>query len=55
MNVRGNICCLVAAGKHVNNIGTFVKQLLIITIEKLLEAIFSVASAWMPYIQDPVP
>jgi hypothetical protein len=52
MIARRNICCLVEAGKHVNNIGDFARKLPITTIE-LLEAVFYVASVLMLYSEDP--
>jgi hypothetical protein len=46
---------LVTASKHVKNIRTIAKQPPIPTIEKLLEAVFSVSSASRLYNEDPRP
>jgi hypothetical protein len=45
----------VMAGKHVNNICAIARQLLITTIEELLEAVFSVGSTLRLYSKDPRP
>jgi hypothetical protein len=45
--------CLVAAGKHVNHIRAIATQPSITTIEKLLEAVFSVGSVPKLYSEDP--
>jgi hypothetical protein len=45
--------CLAAAGKHVNDIRPVARQPPIITIEKLLEALYSVGSAPRLYSEDP--
>jgi hypothetical protein len=50
--MRRNMCCLVAAGKHVNNIQAVVRQPPITTIEKLLDEVFSVGSALRLYSKD---
>jgi hypothetical protein len=42
---RRNMRCLVAAGKHANDMRAIVRQPPITTIEKLLETVFSVGSA----------
>jgi hypothetical protein len=48
--------CLVAAGKHVNDIAVIAGQLLITTLEQLFEAVFSVGSAQRVYnSEDPRP
>jgi hypothetical protein len=52
MIARKNMCCLVAPSKHVNNIQANARQLSI-TIEELLEAVFSVRSAQRLYSEDP--
>jgi hypothetical protein len=44
---------LVTAGKHVSDIQAFAKQLLITTIEGLLEEVFSVGSTPRLYSKDP--
>jgi hypothetical protein len=48
------MCCLVTAGKHVNDIRAIARQAPI-TIEKMLEAVFSVGSAPRLYSEDPRP
>jgi hypothetical protein len=45
------MCCLVTAGKHVNNIRAIARQPPI-TVEGLLEAVFSVGSAPRLYSED---
>jgi hypothetical protein len=46
--------CLVAAGKHVNDIRTIARQRpLTTTIQELLGAVFPVASVPRLYIEDP--
>jgi hypothetical protein len=45
---------LVAAGKHVNDIRA-IRQPPITTIEKLLDAVFSVRFAPRLYVEDPRP
>jgi hypothetical protein len=52
---RRNMRCLVAAGKHVNDIRVIARQLPITTIEKLLEVVFSVESAPRLYSEYPRP
>jgi hypothetical protein len=47
------MCCLVTAGKHVNNIRAIVRQLPITTVEGLLEAMFSGGSTLRLYSEDP--
>jgi hypothetical protein len=44
--------CLVAAGKHVDDIQAIAEQPPITTIEKLLEAVFSVGSSPRLYSDD---
>jgi hypothetical protein len=46
--------CLATAGKHVNNIRA-IARLPPITIEKLVEAVFSLGSAPRLYNEDPRP
>jgi hypothetical protein len=53
--MRRNMRCLVAAGKHINDIQAIIRQLPIATIEELLEAVFSVGSASGLYSGDPRP
>jgi hypothetical protein len=49
------MCCLVAAGKHVNDIQAVARQPPITTIEKLMEAVFTVGSILRLYSKDPRP
>jgi hypothetical protein len=46
---------LVTAGKNVNDISAVARQSPITTIEKLLEAMFSIGSAPRLYNEDPRP
>jgi hypothetical protein len=46
---------MVAVDKHINDIQDITRQLPIRTIEKLLEAVFSVGSAPRLYSKDPRP
>jgi hypothetical protein len=48
------MCCLVTAGKQVNDIRALARQPPI-TTEGLLEAVFSVGSASSVYSEDPRP
>jgi hypothetical protein len=45
MTAWRNMCCLVTAGKHINNIQATARQPPITIVEGLLEAVFSVGSA----------
>jgi hypothetical protein len=45
MTVRWNMCCLVAASKHINDMQVITRCPPITTIENLIEAVFSVESA----------
>jgi hypothetical protein len=53
MIVRRNMRCWVTVGKHVNDIRTIARQPPITTIDKLLEAVFSVVSTPRIYSEDP--
>jgi hypothetical protein len=50
---RRNMRCLVTVDKHVNNIRAIARQPPLTTIEKLLEAVFSVGSTPRLYNEDP--
>lgn len=52
-NKQANSCCLVTAGKHINDIQVIARQLPIATIEKLLVAVFSDGSTPELYNEDP--
>jgi hypothetical protein len=52
---RKNMRCLVTTGKLVNDIRAIAGQPHITTIEKLLEAVFSVGSAPKLYNENPRP
>jgi hypothetical protein len=47
------MCCLVRAGKHVNDIPAIARQPFITTIAGQLEAVFSVVSAPRLYGENP--
>jgi hypothetical protein len=47
--------CLVAVGKHSNDIQAIARQPPITTIEKLLEVVFSFGYALRLYYEDPRP
>jgi hypothetical protein len=51
---RRNMCCLVTAGKHVNNTRAITRQLPF-AMEEMLEAVFSVGFARMLYSEDTRP
>jgi hypothetical protein len=53
--VRRDMRCLITAGKHVNDTRDIARQQPIITIEKLLEAVFSVGSAPRLCSEDTKP
>jgi hypothetical protein len=47
--------CFVTAARHVNDIQATARQQPITTIERMLEAVFSVGSAPRLYSEDPRP
>jgi hypothetical protein len=49
------MCYFVTIGKHVRDIRAISRQPPITKIERLLDAVFSVGSAPMLYIEDPRP